>query len=449
MDRLVTRLILATAFSLGGALAASAQGIVAPGAGPINRSMAGASTAAAVDFGSSYWNPATLSFLEQQEVLIGTELAIPSLHFTSFLPAGSINGTLPTASRYGTARSDSGVVSNLAVGASYKLSPDSPLTMGIMIVGAVGGSVNYAGSFSTPTLGPRQPPDYFGLGPIYANTALLSIRPMSSFRVSERLAVAFSPVITTGTVQFDPAFFAPGPPDEFGIATFPPATHSRPFWGGGFEFGLLYELSDAWNVGFSYKSPIWQEKWSYNSYNPDLSPRRIGIQAEVPAIYSWGVAYKGIDKLLIDVDLRYFDYANAALWGQKVADGGLNWSSIFALAVGGQYELTDRLTLRGGYLYNENPINEVQTLFNIQAPGFLQHQLSLGATMRLNEQILFTAGWVHAFRAEIEGPIGQIPGSSAKTDFQIDSILAGLTIQYGGSRTPAGPSAMSAPATGY
>ncbi len=411
-----------------------AQGIVAPAAGPINRSMAGASTAAAVDLGSSYWNVATLSFLERDEVLIGSELIIPSIHYSASLPAGAINGVFPPENRFGTARSDSGVPTNLAVGASFKLRPDSPLTTGILINGVVGGNVNFAGNYTTPTLAPRQPPNYFGLGPIYANTALLSIKPMASYRVSDRLSIAAAPVITTGTVQFNPAFFAPGPPDQFGIATFPSATNARPFWGGGFELGFMYEVNEAWNVGFSYKSPVWQEKWSYNSYNPDLSPRTIGTQADVPAIYSWGVAYQGIERLLIDVDMRYFDYRNAALWGDSIQSGGLDWNSIFALAVGGQYQLSDMLTLRGGYLFNQNPINQAQTLFNIQAPGFIQHTLSLGASVRLNENVLFTAGWAHGFRNAIEGPIGQIPGTTARMDAQTDFILAGLTIQYGGKR---------------
>ncbi|WP_435007572.1 OmpP1/FadL family transporter [Tundrisphaera lichenicola] len=410
---------------------AGAQGVVSPGAGPINRAMAGASTAAPVDFGSSYWNAANLSFLEKDEVLLGTELIIPSLHYTSSLLAGSINGTLPPTDRVGTSRSDSGVASNLAVGASFKLRPDSPITMGLGIFGLVGGGVNFAGSLTTPTLAPRQPPNYFGLGPIYANTALLSIKPMAAYKASDRLSLSFAPVITTGTVQFSPAFFAPGPADQFGIPTFPTATNSRPFWGAGFELGFLFLANESWNIGFSYKSPVWQERWAYNSYTPDLAPRRIGVQADIPAIYSWGVAYKGIDRLLLDVDLRYFDYRNAALWGDSIKSGGLNWSSIFAVAVGGQYELTERLTLRGGYLYNQNPIDQIQTIFNIQAPGFIQHTLSLGATLRMNENILFSAGWVHGFRNSIEGPVGQIPASTARMDAQTDSILAGLTIQYG------------------
>ncbi|QEH32749.1 Putative outer membrane protein precursor [Aquisphaera giovannonii] len=419
---------------------ASGQGIVAPGAGPINRSMAGASTAAAVDFGSSYWNPATLSFLERDEMLLGSELIIPSIHYSAALRADSIGGVFPPENRFGTSRSDSGVPTNLAVGASWRFRPDSPLTMGLLISGVVGGNVNFAGSPAIPTLAPRQPPNTFGLGPVYANTSLLAIKPMASYQVGEQLSIAFAPVVSTGTVQFNPAFFAPGPADQYGIATFPAATNARPFWGGGFEVGLLYAVNDDWNVGFSYKSPIWQERWSYNSDNPNLSPRRIGLQADIPAIYSWGVAYKGIDRLLVDVDLRYFDYSNAALWGDSIQSGGLAWSSILAVAVGAQYNATDRLTLRGGYLFNQNPINGVNTLFNIQAPGFIQHTLSLGLSYRVTDDLQFNAGWVHGFRNSIEGPIVQVPGTAARMDAQVDSILAGLTIQYGAKRNR-GPSA--------
>src|SRR4051812_12959449 len=145
---------------------ARAQGLVSPGAGPINRAMAGASTAAPVDFGSSYWNPANLSGLERPEFLLGSELIIPSTHLTTSLPAGAVNGVLPLQGRYGVARSDSGVVPNLATGVAFRLADDSPLTLGFGVYGFVGGNVNYAGNPSIPVLAPRQPPRYFGFGPI-------------------------------------------------------------------------------------------------------------------------------------------------------------------------------------------------------------------------------------------------------------------------------------------
>jgi long-chain fatty acid transport protein len=415
-----------------GSPSAIAQGVVANGAGPINQGMAGASAAAPVDFGSSYWNPANISRLERQEFLLGSALLFPSTHLASALPAGAINGVFPPQGRYGIARSDSGVIPSLATGLAMRLSDDSPVTIGLGIFGFAGGNVNYAGSRSIPLLGPRLPPNNFGFGPIYGNASFLSINPMLSYQATQRLAVAVGPVITSGTMSLSPAFFAPGPKDTFGVPTFPAATNARAFWGGGFQVGLLYELNEDWNIGFSYKSPVWQERWSYNATTPTLAERRIGVQAQIPEIFSWGVAYKGFDRALIDMDLRYFDYANAALFGQPVADGGLGWRSVFAVATGAQYALTDRLTVRGGYLFNTNPIPTTATLFNLQLPGIIQHTLSLGFSFSLTEDVTLSAAWVHGFRNAIQGNLVQETGAFSRFDTQLDSIVMGFNVQFGG-----------------
>lgn len=431
---------------LGLAPASRGQGIVVPSAGPINSAMAGASTAAPVDFGGSYWNPAILSGLDDQEVLIGSALNFPSLHLQAGVPAGAVGGLFPPTSRYGEARSNSGVAPGLATGFSFRLDEDSPLTMGVGVFGLVGGGVNFNGSYQVPILTPRQPPNYAGFGPIYSNVSLLGINPMASLRLSDRLSIGGGPVISAGTPSFSPAFFAPGPKTPLGLPTFPAATNARPYWGAGFQVGLLYELNDAWNFGFSYKSPVWQERWDFNASYPNLSPRLIGVQASLPEILSWGVAYKGLPRTLIDVDLRYIDYANSALFGTKVVDGGLGWQSVFAVAVGAQYQATDRLMLRSGYLYNTNPIRNEATLFNVQAPGIITNMLTLGASYDLTEDVTFSLAWMHGFRNSIEGPVLQIPHSSVRLDAQIDTLWAGVNIKFGRSKRktpdpiPSGPS---------
>src|SRR5262249_47278228 len=114
--------------------------------------------------------------------------------------------------------------------------------------------------------------------------------------------------------------------------------------------------------------------------------------------------------------------------------GGLGWRSVFAVAVGAQYQATDRLTLRAGYLYNTNPIPNPVTLFNVQAPGIITNTLSLGASYQLTDGILFSAAWVPGFRDSIQGPILQLPGSSVRLDAQADTLWAGFTVKFGGSR---------------
>ena len=190
MPRFLTAMILVLAT----ATASFGQGIIAPTAGPINSSMAGASVAAPVDFGGSYWNPAILSGLPRNEFLLGTQLLIPSMHLTSGLPAGAINGVFPPTTRYGVSRSDSGVASNLATGVSFRLSDDSPTTFGIGVFGLVGGGVNYAGSYTTPILTPRQAPNYFGVGPdLRQHVVPRDQCSTASQQVTDRLAIGGGP----------------------------------------------------------------------------------------------------------------------------------------------------------------------------------------------------------------------------------------------------------------
>jgi long-chain fatty acid transport protein len=414
------------------------QGLIAPSAGPINSAMAGASVAAPIEFGGSYWNPAIISGLSSQEFLLGSALIFPDISLQSTIPADSIGGRFPAMTRSGTAQSSSGVGSNLATGFSFRLADDSRLTLGLGVFGLAGGGVNFAGSATTPILTPHLPPKYFGVGPIYSDISMLGINPMVSYRFTDRLAIGGGPVITSSTGNFAPAFFAPTP-GPLGLPSFPSATNSHAFWGAGFQLGLLYEVNDDWNVGFSYKSPIWQQRWEYNAATRTKGADPISLQASLPAIYSWGVAYKGIEKALIDVDLRYIDYANAELFGQSPASGGLGWRGVFAVATGVQYAVTEKLTLRGGYLFNTNPIPAPVTLFNVQAPAITQHTLSMGASYSLTDNIMVSLAWVHAFDNSIQGPILQVPGTSVKLTSQVDSILLGVNMSFGGRKKVAVP----------
>ncbi|MGC1718029.1 MAG: hypothetical protein WA746_03505, partial [Isosphaeraceae bacterium] len=70
----MSRFLIAALAVLTAATTSFAQGIIAPTAGPINSSIAGASVAAPVDFGGSYWNPAILSGLPRNEFLLGSQL---------------------------------------------------------------------------------------------------------------------------------------------------------------------------------------------------------------------------------------------------------------------------------------------------------------------------------------------------------------------------------------
>jgi len=414
-----------------------------PGAGPINLSMAGASTATAVDVGGSYWNPAIISGLPRSEMLFSSQFLLPSIHLESSLPAGSVGGIYPRTGRFGTSRSDSGVGAVPTAILAFRLSDDSPWTFSLGSQYLVGGGVNFPASSGAPIVSPHTPPRSFGVGPIYSNLAVGLSSIIASRRVTDRLAIAAGPLIAVETLGIDPASFAT-PVNQVltgGYPTFPSAFHQRPFWGGGFQVGLFFEMNEDWNLGFSYKSPIWQERWGFNSATATGAPNRIGVQASLPEIISWGIAYKGFERTIIDLDLRYLDYANTNLFGAAAPPqgAGLGWSSVFAVALGGQYQATDKLSLRAGYLFNTNPVPSARTLLNIELPAITQNLLAFGTSYKLTDDITFSLAYTHQFRNSMTGPILQLPGTSVREDVQIDSIIAGVNIQFGGKRKPVSP----------
>ena len=63
----------------------------------------------------------------------------------------------------------------------------------------------------------------------------------------------------------------------------------------------------------------------------------------------------------------------------------------------------------------------------------------MGASYSLNENIVVSLAWVHAFDNSIQGSILQIPGTSVKLTSQVDSILFGVNMKFGGRRKVAVP----------
>lgn len=414
---------------------ARGQGLIVPGAGAVHRSMAGASTAAGVDaLGALYWNPATISGLPGSEVVIGGELLIPDTHVASTVPAGAFGALGPAVTQTGRTRSDSGAALVPGIGVVYQL-PDSRLSYGLGLVTLAAGGVNFPGDAANPVLAPTGPLNQFILGPQASNSAILAIEPTVSFQATDRLAFGVSPMIDVSIVSFDPAFF--GPTSQARIIDprqFPTGAHTRPYWGGGFRAGTTYRVLDHLTAGFSYTSPQWFETWRFSARDASGNAQNFTTQFSLPQIFSLGFAYDGVDRLLLCADVRWFDYQTTQLLGQPIVQGGAGWQSIWAVALGSRYCVSDRLSVQLGYLYNQNPVPSNLALFNTELPALTEHTISAGAYYQVNDSIGLAAAYVHGFQNSISGAIFPLVGTSTTLDTEYDSLVVGLHIKFGGPR---------------
>ncbi len=410
-----------------------AQGIFIPSVGPTNQSMSGATVAAPIDsIGSLAWNPAGISGLPNSELAFGIGLVLPTTSLSSAIPAFGLAGT--TDSEPGVAPVPTmGLVQHIA---------DTPWTIGLGIFGIGGFSANYAASGTNPILTPQPSAGspLGGLGAVFAEAEVCQIVPTVSFAVTDRLSIGFAPTLTLASLVCNPLVFgAPNDANGDGFFSYGPGTGTRMAWGGGFQVGAFLTTESCWNWGLSYKSPQWMEPFRFNSQNELGGPMFAEVNFDLPSIVSLGTAYTGFERWLFATDLRYFDYENAVGFGDQGflptgAVAGLGWDSVFSFSQGVQYLMTDRLTLRTGYTYNQNPISDEQTMFNVASSLIIQHWYSLGATYYFNDCLSMTCAWTHGFENSVTGPIqtplGAIPGTSVTTTVSADIFNFGATVAY-------------------
>ena len=421
-------ILSAIGFSTGSAFG---QGYILPGVGPVNRSMGGAGTAAPLDAtGSLHWNPASITGLPSSRVDLGVDLVINRNQVNS--SAGPFSGSTD---------SDSGYSALPALGLVYR-NPDSPVSYGLGVNVIGGFFVNYPGSSPlsadpNPIFFPQTPAPG-GFGPAYIRLGFMQISPTVAWEITDRVSIGVAPTINMVDAQASPFPFAPTNADF----SYSSATGNRAVWGIGAQAGIFYESPSGVNLGFSVKTPQWFSRFKFNSEDEMGLPRELSTQIEYPMILSLGAAYSGIENLLLAVDVRWIDYASTEAFGESATFSappdftlnGLGWESVWFVALGAQLELTDRLMLRAGYSYNENPIPGALTALNVFAPGIFQHVLNIGASLQLTDSIVASLTWAHGFDNSISGPLispaGAVPMSKVGLNQEVDSVVLGLSVLF-------------------
>ncbi|MHB1033309.1 MAG: OmpP1/FadL family transporter [Pirellulales bacterium] len=410
----------------------------------MNRAMAGAATAAPLDAaGAIHWNPASISGLESSEIGFGLELLLPTEELSSAIEPGALGGGFPPFRLAGSSDGEPGVSAIPTLALVHK-NPESPWTFGLGMFGIGGFQANYPASLGNPVLLPQNntPSGFGGLGRIHSQAEFFQIVPTASYAVTEKLSVGFGPTLTFAKFGADPLFLvSPDDADGNGVPQYPSGSGTRYNWGGGFQAGVYYITDSLWHFGFSFKSPQWSEPIRINTENELGYPRRESVRFDYPLILSLGTAYSGVENWVFACDVRYFDYAHAAGFGDSAgfdASGrvtGLGWKSIVSVHTGAQYQATERLYLRLGYQYNDNPIGANEVFFNVASPLIIQHVVSTGLSYNLTSNLVLSVAYLHGFENEATGPfqapgVGPLAGTSATSSVSADALTAGFTVRY-------------------
>jgi len=394
------------------------------GVGAINSAMGGVGVAAPQDLlGAFYHNPAGLMGFK------GTRF---DLSMEMFKPDRTLTATAPTQQGpfTGTQASKSEFVPIPAFGWSTELK-DGKVVVGLGGLGIGGFGVDYRQNNMHPLLAPRA---MGGFGQVYSNFSLLKVSPAVAFAPSERLWIGLSANVDWSSLAVDP-FPAASPDGSF----YPSATAADGAFGFGFQAGLIYRLTEAASLGLAYTSTQAFEEFSWNSMVADPNDPAYGTHREfsfgldVPAVVAGGLALEVTPNLLLAADGKYVMYSSTTGFDDTGFDAtgavkGFGWNDIFVVAAGAQLQATDRVRIRGGYNFSENPVPDEYSFFNVAAPAIVQHHLTLGAGFELVEGLEVSAAYYRAFEGEVSGAMwhpmmGEIPGSNVTSTMTEDSFI--------------------------
>ena len=400
------------------------QGVMLRGSGAINESMGGAATACPLDSaGALYWNPASISGLKQNEMSIGMGVILPETNVSSSVQR--ITDSYVIAS--GSTKGEAGSVPVPSMSLVWRPNQHSRWTYGVAMAAVGGAATLYASTGSqadNPILG--------GLSKS-STVVVMQVTPTASYKLTNKLSVGAAPVIDLAALSINPMQLGQPLGAENEIHNY----GTRYAWGGGFQLGVYYDFQNHFKTGFTYKSPVWMESLRYEGTKvTDHTPVSGKFDFNVPTILSWGISYDGFRNTLLAFDVRYFDYAGAAGFEQGVDENnivmGLDWESIFSVAMGVQRTLTDKLSVRVGYCWNENPIPSRSAALNVAAPLMGQHTLSLGGTITIAKDLDLSIAYSHVFAAELSGNFPSPSGTlgSVTNKVYADALVAGITKRW-------------------
>lgn len=177
----------------------------------------------------------------------------------------------------------------------------------------------------------------------------------------------------------------------------------------GGTIGINYKVTPKWNMSLNYDTIVklnFKTKTTYEgnlgknfdaiAANPAaraLAPLVNGIKMrrDLPAVLKYGTAYKFTDKFTGMFSTNYYFVSDAK------TDGYDGFKDGYEFAFGGEYQLTPRLALTGGYNFaytgaKSSTFSEVDIPLN-------SHEFGLGLRFKQNEQLTWTFGTTFVYYA--------------------------------------------------
>lgn len=383
-----------------------------------DKGVAGAGTADPVDPLILANNPAGIAEIDSQ-IEIGVSLFMPRRQFTG---SGG-----PGFTPSGTVESGSNFFPLPAAGISYKL--DDRSAVGLAIFGNGGLNTNYGAPANPACASPPLPAPngVFCGGTTGVNLIQAFVVAGYARKLTDNITVGISPVFALQIFKarglrafsFDPM----GNPLTVDPTRLTDNGNSVST-GFGLRGGVLVKLTPQLRLAASY-----QTKMNMSKFDEYAGLFENGGDFDIPSNYNAGVAFEPAPGFKLLADYRHIAYSDvpavsnpSTLPQQFGSPGGpgFGWEDVDVYKFGLEVPASERLILRAGAAFNNNPVPSSDVTINILAPGVSTRHYTLGARLGLGERSSLDFSFLYSPRARTRGieitPTGPNPGHTIELE---------------------------------
>ena len=415
----VIRLLVISVLSLACGSQGAGFSILEQSVSGLGRSLAGM-TAETRDPSAIYFNSAAPAWFEKAEISLGTHL----LHARAFFDDKGSEGY--TGSNGGNMGGWSYIPNMYLV---YPVA--SGVSLGLGISATSGTSTKYA-------------PDWIGrYHGVETEIAVMDFNPVIAWKVRDDLSIGVGALIEYADVTLSQAVKFPIPGSKDGQMKM-----EGDSWAAGFTLGVLYQPVTGTRLGLGYRSRM--------THDLDLDARVRNVPAiltgmglkssssaeaelNLPSMVNFGIQQDLGEKWTVMGDISWTEWSvmedltvefDRPVLGKTGDSVAMEWDDCWRFAVGGEYKLTEAVTLRCGVAYDKTPVSSENTR-TVRLPDANRYWASAGIGYKYSENIRLDFGYTHIFfenvnlvtRSEAGTLRGKVGGSA-------DIISAAMTYTF-------------------
>jgi len=174
-------------------------------------------------------------------------------------------------------------------------------------------------------------------------------------------------------------------------------------WDFGYNLGTTVKVATNVSLGVVYRSRIRHNiKGDFNLRGHANTPLGRVVQHEdlhagakltLPQSITFGGNWDVTSKFRLGTAITWTEWSSVETIRFRIPKYGYNenlkWHDAWRFGFGGEYDLTNWLTLRGGYVYDRDPCNHGTTML----PAGDRHILGLGTGFKITENLRFDLGY--------------------------------------------------------